>query len=89
MDGSDWSNGLRYHNIDTRPDTEFKPFIPKNRSSHPSKVLTVELRRERVARPGRRCSNCVRVHRYAHWKQAVTMTRSGNKLSPPYQSDKI
>jgi hypothetical protein len=26
MDSSDWSNGIaRYHTIDTRPDTEFKP----------------------------------------------------------------
>ena len=25
LDGSDWSNGLRYHNFDTKPDTEFKP----------------------------------------------------------------
>jgi len=24
MDSSDWSNGIRYHIIDTRPDTEFK-----------------------------------------------------------------
>jgi hypothetical protein len=24
LDGSDWSNALRYHNFDTRPDTEFK-----------------------------------------------------------------
>jgi len=23
LDCSDWSNGLRYHNFDTRPDTEF------------------------------------------------------------------
>ena len=23
LDGSDWSNGLRYYNFDTRPDTEF------------------------------------------------------------------
>jgi len=25
MDSSDWSNGIRYPIIDTRPDTEFKP----------------------------------------------------------------
>jgi len=25
MDSSDWSNGIRYHIFDTRPDTEFKP----------------------------------------------------------------
>jgi hypothetical protein len=25
MDSSDWSNGTRYHNFDTRPDTELKP----------------------------------------------------------------
>ena len=25
MDSSDWSNGIRYHTFDTRPDTEFKP----------------------------------------------------------------
>ena len=24
MDSSDWSNGIRYHIFDTRPDTEFK-----------------------------------------------------------------
>jgi len=24
LDGHDWSNGLRYHNFDTKPDTEFK-----------------------------------------------------------------
>jgi len=24
LDGSDWSNGLRYHNFDTKPDTGFK-----------------------------------------------------------------
>ena len=24
MDSSDWSNGIRYHIIDTRPDNEFK-----------------------------------------------------------------
>jgi len=24
LDGSDWPNGLRYHNFDTKPDTEFK-----------------------------------------------------------------
>jgi hypothetical protein len=24
MDSSDWSNGIRYHTIDTRPDTEFR-----------------------------------------------------------------
>jgi len=24
MDSSDWSNGIRYHTIDTRPDTEFE-----------------------------------------------------------------
>jgi hypothetical protein len=24
IDSSDWSNGLRYHNFDTKPDTEFK-----------------------------------------------------------------
>jgi len=24
MDCSDWSNGIRYHNFGTRPDTEFK-----------------------------------------------------------------
>ena len=24
MDSSDWSNGIRYHMLDTRPDTEFK-----------------------------------------------------------------
>jgi len=24
MDSSDWSNGIRYHILDTRPDTEFK-----------------------------------------------------------------
>jgi len=24
LDSSDWSNGIRYHIIDTRPDTEFK-----------------------------------------------------------------
>ena len=24
LDGSDWSNALRYHNFDTKPDTEFK-----------------------------------------------------------------
>jgi len=24
MDKSDWSNGIRYHIFDTRPDTEFK-----------------------------------------------------------------
>jgi hypothetical protein len=24
MDSSDWSNGIRYHIIDTRPDTEFE-----------------------------------------------------------------
>jgi hypothetical protein len=24
MDSSDWSNGIRYHNFGTRPDTEFK-----------------------------------------------------------------
>jgi hypothetical protein len=24
MDSSDWSNGIRYHTFDTRPDTEFK-----------------------------------------------------------------
>jgi len=24
MDSSDWSNGIQYHIIDTRPDTEFK-----------------------------------------------------------------
>jgi len=24
MDSSDWSNGIRYHNFNTRPDTEFK-----------------------------------------------------------------
>jgi hypothetical protein len=23
MDSSDWSNGIRYHTVDTRPDTEF------------------------------------------------------------------
>ena len=23
MDSSDWSNGIRYHTFDTRPDTEF------------------------------------------------------------------
>ena len=23
MDSSDWSNGIRYHIFDTRPDTEF------------------------------------------------------------------
>jgi len=25
MDSYDWSNGIRYHTFDTRPDTEFKP----------------------------------------------------------------
>jgi len=25
MDSSDWSNGIRYHILDTSPDTEFKP----------------------------------------------------------------
>ena len=25
MYSSDWSNGIRYHVFDTRPDTEFKP----------------------------------------------------------------
>ena len=24
LDGHDWSNGLRYHNFDTKPDTEFE-----------------------------------------------------------------
>jgi len=24
LDGFDWSNGLRYHNLDTKPDTAFK-----------------------------------------------------------------
>ena len=24
MDSSDWSNGIRYHVFDTKPDTEFK-----------------------------------------------------------------
>jgi hypothetical protein len=24
MDSSDWSNGIRYHTIDIRPDNEFK-----------------------------------------------------------------
>ena len=27
MDSSDWSNGIRYHIIDTRPDTEFKSLL--------------------------------------------------------------
>jgi len=26
MDSSHWSNGIRYHTFDTRPDTEFKRF---------------------------------------------------------------
>ena len=26
MDRSDWSNGIRYHTFDTRPDAEFKHF---------------------------------------------------------------
>ena len=27
MDSSDWSNGIRYHLVDIRPDTEFKPSL--------------------------------------------------------------
>jgi len=27
MDCSDWSNGIRYHVVDTRPDTEFKCYF--------------------------------------------------------------
>jgi len=42
MDSSDWSNGIRYHTFDTRPDTEFKPSLrfdyplnPPNTASRP------------------------------------------------------
>ena len=35
MDGSDWSNGIRYHTFDTRPDTEFK------QSSEPSTLVHI------------------------------------------------
>jgi len=34
MDSSDWSNGIRYHTFDTRPDTEFKPLCACSHSSH-------------------------------------------------------
>jgi hypothetical protein len=27
MDSSDWSNGIRYHTFDTKPDTEFKMIV--------------------------------------------------------------
>jgi hypothetical protein len=27
MNSSDWSNGIRYHIFDTRPDTEFKGIL--------------------------------------------------------------
>jgi len=32
MDSSDWSNGIRYHTFDTRPNTEFKRGLPVDAS---------------------------------------------------------
>ena len=32
MDSSDWTNGIQYHIIDTRPDTEFKPISGTDQS---------------------------------------------------------
>jgi len=28
LNGYDWSSGLRVHNFDTKPDTEFKQWVP-------------------------------------------------------------
>jgi len=36
MDSSDWSNGIRYHITDTRPDTEFKLTSPPTQFPHHS-----------------------------------------------------
>jgi len=33
MDSYDWSNGIRYHIFDTRPDTEFKPSLRVTRNA--------------------------------------------------------
>jgi len=34
MDSSDWSNGIRYHIIGTRPDTEFNTPLASSSTMH-------------------------------------------------------
>ena len=41
MDSSDWSNGIRYHTFDTRPDTEFK--VSRDRAPNAHTRLHIDL----------------------------------------------
>jgi hypothetical protein len=34
MDSSDWSNRIRYHTVDTRPDTEFNAALLRGGEGH-------------------------------------------------------
>jgi hypothetical protein len=55
MDSSDWSNAIRHHIFDTRPDTEFK--LPAPPWGHASGVrerleqAEVEVRKGTITRP--------------------------------------
>jgi len=43
MDSSDWSNGIRCHIFDTRPDTEFNSINTRVESAHGSSVLSFNI----------------------------------------------
>jgi hypothetical protein len=50
MDSSDWSNGIRYHTFDTKPDTVFKLCVGVTRNAY---LLEIQGLFTQGSRPGR------------------------------------
>ena len=82
MDSSDWSNGIRYRIVFTRPDTEVKRLRGTNLGTHDKTAgrlsfngrLAVEFFRDEWPGQGGGSDECVRVHWYTRCEHIVRLS---------------
>ena len=79
LDGSDWSNGLRYHHFDTKPDTEFNNDFYNNQRQRSSSCDNDSLFSARAS--NRLCVTVAPAQRHRHHPLA-----SGNPAHAPYHA---